>query len=585
MSAISTLVRPQRPRLAASGLLAVVAATLELAPAAGVFFAAKSVYEPGPATWSVPAIAATVFGLVLLRYVCFGSSLILSHAAAFRLLRELRETLAAKLGRVPRAFFDARSPGELKKAMVEDVDALEASFAHHIPDGASGVVTPLIAFFVLLFVDWRLALVSLALVPVGFAAMAFAMRNFDEMMKDWHAAERRANEVVLELLRGIVVLKAYGRDATKMKRVREGVFGVRDFADGLNKRSAPAYNLFILLVSSNLVVVLPVGVALYTAGAIDKPVLVLFLALGYGLTSPLMKLMFLFGDVQMNQVRLRRIGNILHAEEQSSVARAPVKGRAAGITVEQVSFTYDEARGPALSNVTLSIEPGQRVALVGPSGAGKSTLAQLLAGARDPSTGEVALLADDERFAPRGSVSLVGQQAQLFFGSLRENLLMARPQASDEDLATAARAAGLEEVLQRLPNGWDTEVGERGAHLSGGEAQRVTVARALLRDAPVVVLDEVTSHLDPDNERAVQQGIEALAKGRTLIVVAHRLRAVADADRIVVLDQGALVDSGTHQELLQRCHVYRRMWQAQEEAAEWTLGTPPTDQETEGLAS
>ncbi len=581
MSAVSALVRPYRMRLAASGALGIAAAVLELTPAAGIYLAAQSVYSPSPDAWSVLSIAAVVFVLILLRYVLYGSSLIVSHAAAFSLQTRLRAQLAEKLGRVPRSFFDGRSPGSLKKALVDDVDALEATFAHHVPDAASGAVTPLIAFIVLLFVDWRLALVSLSLVPLGIAAMSLAMRNFDTMMEQWHSAERRANEVVLELLRGIVVLKAYGRDATEMKRVREGVFGVRDFAEGINKRSAPAYTLFMLMLSSNLVVVLPVGVAFYQAGEIGKPVLLLFLALGYGLTAPLMKLMFLFGDMQMNLVRIQRIGTILDADEQerevTGVSALTAAARV-GVVVQSVSFTYDEARGPALEDVTLAIEPGQRVALVGPSGAGKSTLAQLISAAREPGAGEVALLVDGERRSPRGAVSFVGQEAQLFFGTVRENLLMARPNASDEQLAAAAQAAGLQEVLARLPKGLDTQIGERGAHLSGGEAQRVTVARALLRDAPVVVLDEVTSHLDPENERAVQRGVDALAVGRTLVIIAHRLRTIIGADVIAVLDGGRLVDKGTHDELRRRCAVYERMWSAQQAAAGWTLGKPRVEE-------
>ncbi|MEM6989213.1 MAG: ABC transporter ATP-binding protein [Myxococcota bacterium] len=572
MSAIRRLIAPHRPRLAFSALLAVGAAVLELAPTAGIYFAAKAVYTPSPGDWSVRTIAVAVLGAVLVRYLMFGTSLVMSHAVAFRLMRQLRSQLAKKLGRVPRSFFDSRSPGELKKAMVEDVDALEASFAHHVPDVISGALTPVLALSVLLFVDWRLALVSVALVPVGVATMALVMRDFDEVMKQWHAAERRSNEVVLDLLRGIVVLKSYGRDATEMKRVREGIFGVRDFADQINRRSAPGYTLFMLLLSSNLVVVLPVGAALFAAGEIDKPVLVLFVALGYGLTSPLLKLFSLFGDVQMNSVRMRRVGAILEADQLPAEDGVPISGAAAGIVLDGVSFTYDEKRGAALHDVSLVVDAGQRVALVGPSGAGKSTLAQLLAGARDPTVGKVEVAVDGRRVPPRGSVSFVGQQPQLFFGSLRDNLLMARPEATDHELAVAARGASLDEVLERLPEGWDTPVGDRGAHLSGGEAQRVTVARALLQDAPVVVLDEVTSHLDPDNERAVQKGIDTLAHGRTLVVVAHRLRAVVGSDLIVVLDQGRMVATGSHAELLERCTVYRRMWDAQQAAAGWTLG-------------
>ncbi|MEM1022998.1 MAG: ABC transporter ATP-binding protein [Myxococcota bacterium] len=573
MGAFAELLRAHRLRLVASAVLAVAAAALELAPALGIYAAALVVFAPTPELDRLPWIALAILGLVLLRYVFFGTSMILSHASAFALQRELRTELARKLAVLPAGFFDQRSPGDLKKAVVDDVDALEATFAHHVPELASGAVTPLLALGFLLFVDWRLALVSLSLVPVSFAAFAFTMRNFDELMAGWHAAERRANEVVQELFRGIVVLKAFGREASQMKQVRESVFGIRDFADTLNRRMAPAYTLFMMLLGSNLLVVLPTGVILHGGGSIDSPTLILFLALGYGITAPLLKLMTLFGDFQMNMVRIQRVSAILDQPPRSRESSTASGAGSLGIIVEDLSFAYDEERGPVLRGVDLEIQPGQKVALVGPSGSGKSTLAQLLAGARRPTQGLVALLDAGRRRDPLGSVSLVGQRAELFFGTLRDNLLMARPEATEDELRAALDAAGLSAVVEHLPLGWDTPIGERGAHLSGGEAQRVTMARAFLRDCPVQVLDEVTSHLDPDNERLLQQSVSRLCQGKTVILVAHRLRSVMGVDQLVVLDEGRVVDRGPHGLLLDRCPLYRRMWEVQQSAEGWRLGT------------
>ncbi|NVB42001.1 ABC transporter ATP-binding protein [Pseudenhygromyxa sp. WMMC2535] len=587
--------RPHRGLLLTSVLLAILASLLELVPHALVYLAALRVFADPPALAGLTSLAALAFAAVTARYLLTGGSLVISHAVAFRVLRGLRERMIAKLAKIPLGVLERKSPGDLKKALVEDIDALENVVAHQLTELASALLVPLAGVIVLLTVDWRMAVASVALLPLAVLIMAISMRDVGEQMSAWHAAERRANVAILEFFRGIVVLKAHDRDASSMSRVRGSVLAIRDLATSMTRRTAIGYMAFFTLLSSNLVVVLPVGVALHRAGELSRPDLVLFLLLGFGLTAALLKLLFLFSDLQMNKVRWARIQSLLEAPEidregapafdpeatqeislettlDTTLEKQP---ESTELRFEHLSFSYATDRGPALQDLSFTAPAGSITAIVGPSGAGKTTLAQLIAGTRRPSEGrasigdvEIATLSAAQR---RELITVIAQQAHLFHGTLRDNLRLARPAASDAELEQVARAAALLPMIEQLPRGWDTLVGERGASLSGGEAQRVAIARALLRDTPVVVLDEVTAKLDAHSERAVQQALGALLHGRTVVVIAHRLRTVATADRIVVLDAGRLVDQGSHRELVERCPLYQRMWTAQEAAGRWRI--------------
>lgn len=578
---ILRVLHPHRKLLFGSAGLSISAALLELVPTLLVFLLARDLLAEPPRSDRLVTFGVLAFLAVALRYLLLGSALILSHTVAFRLLRELREQLIRKLAKTSEDTRARFSPGTLKKTLLEDLNALEGVVAHNVPDLASALIVPTLAFSALLTVSWPMALLSLALLPIAFAVQAVAMRDVSTQIQMWHDAERRAADALLEFVRGIVVLKSFERDASSLSEVRAGVSGVRDLGVSMSRRSSYAYMAFFVLLSSNLVIVLPAGLYLHGRGAVDTPELLLAILLGFGLTTPLVKLLFLFGDVQMNAERWARIRAVLDLPEERVTA-----GPSAAISIshelpafsfERVTFSYDPERAPVLRDLSLTIPAGSITALVGPSGSGKSTLLRLLATHAELTSGQILLngrdLAAHSAHALTETVTLVAQDALLFHGTLRDNLHLAAPSAGDAELESAAHAAGLTPVIEALPRGWDTLVGDRGATLSGGEAQRVAIARALLRNSPIVLLDEVTAHLDPENEHAVQTGLSALLRERTVVVVAHRLKTTMTASQILVLDgRGQLEAAGTHRELLERSPTYRTLWDAQRRASAWRLG-------------
>ncbi|BAC88263.1 ABC transporter ATP-binding protein [Gloeobacter violaceus] len=572
---IFRLARRQWPALAAAAAFAVLAVAFELVPYLAVYRIAVEVFSEAPRPEAMVRLAWLAFGAVVLQFVCIAVSNTVAHAAAFRLLRQVRTELTEKMARLPLGFFDRRESGDLKKALVEDVGSLEGVLAHNIPDIVSGILVPLAAGVALFWVDWRMALASLALLPVGIAAQMWAFRDMDAQYRLWHRTEAAANAGVLEYLRGIAVLKAFNRTAGSLERLRSAVYGVRDVATAMTRRSMYPYALFFIALGSNLLVVLPVGIALHLHGGLGLPQLCLFLVLGAGLTAPLIKLMFVFGSTSRTIMGAGRIQAILDAPPLPE-ADGPVQPADYGVRFVDVHFSYDGAKS-ALQQVSFTAQPGRVTALVGPSGAGKSTVARLIARFWDVDAGRVEVGGVDVRAlgleALMGHIGFVFQEVFLLHDSVRENIRLGCAGASDAEVEAAAQAANAHTFIQALPDGYDTQLGDRGARLSGGEKQRLAIARAILKNAPILLLDEATAFADPENELAIQQALAELIQGKTVIVIAHRLASVADADHIVVFNGGTVEDQGTHGELLGRSGTYRRLWAAQQQAVGWTMTT------------
>ena len=570
------LLRPQGRLLLLAAGLATLAAGIELLPYWLVYRMVAALLAPAQDLATLLQLAALIFAAVLLRLLLYGCANVASHAAAFRLQRDLRVGLLRSLQEQPLGAVEGRR-GDLKKTLVDDVGGLEGLVGHTLPDAIAGLAMPLLAAPLLLALDWRMALASLALLPLAFWAQRRAFADLGPIQARWHAAESAANAGLLSYLGGIATLKACNRLASSLAGLRLAVHALSDLADEVTRRTALPYALFFVALSTNLLVVLPVGLLLHAAGGLDAEELALFALLGAGLTAPLLRVLHAFGALQRQMQAAERIVALQEAPRlpQPAVGREP---RGHDISFRGVTFAYGADR-QALEAVELTIPAGRLTAVVGPSGAGKSTLLRLVARFWDVEVGRIEIGGVDLREIDparlQALVALVPQDPFLFRGTLRENLEMAAPDAAPADLAAAIEAAGLTDCVARLPQGLGTPLGERGTRLSGGERQRLAIARALLKKAPILLLDEPTAFADPESALAVQTAIARLAGDKTLVVVTHGLGTIRQADRIVVLRRGRIDAVGTHDRLLQGSAVYRRLWEARSRAKGWALRRSP----------
>jgi ATP-binding cassette subfamily B protein len=569
--------------LVASVLLAAGAACAQFVPYVAVYKIlvelAAHAREPGLADrrlieyWATAScVSILVYGVLL--YV----STMLSHVAAFNILYELRMTLARKLNRLPMGFFTRRASGEIKKVMSEDVERVELFVAHHVPDIATAVVFPLLVLGYLASVDWRLTLVIVAVFAGALYAQSFMLLrpSAAQEMKSYHAALGRMNASIVEYVRGIQVVKVFSRSVDSFERMQRDIFAYRDYAVGITRKFSNVYTAFLTVLSSTLLLLVPAAIMLllsHTSYPAYVPVVFLFLLLGAGSFFPLLKLMWIGSLLAQNSTGVALIDEILDRPEidEPAVARRPCD---ATLEFDNVSFSYGQAE--ALRGISFVAKPGTVTALVGPSGAGKSTVAALAARFWDGASGEIRVGGVDIR-SIRGDdlmehVAFVFQDNLLFFDTIEENIRMGNRKASRRDVIQAAKAAHCHDFIERLDRGYETQVGEGGTYLSGGEQQRIAIARAILKDAPIIVLDEATAYADPENEGKILASLAHLIRGKTVLVVAHRLSTVTSADQILVLDGGAIVERGRHDQLLAKHGTYARMWQIYTTAREWTMG-------------
>lgn len=518
-------------------------------------------------------------GAVFLAGLLLYGSLMLSHIAAFNILYELRVAIARKLARLPMGFFTRRASGYIKKVMSEDVERIELFVAHHIPDVTSAVVFPALIMLYLFATDWRLALVVLgvflgALLLQGLMLLKPGARARYE---EYHAALGRMNASIVEYIRGIQVVKIFGRSLDGFKRLKGDILDFRDRSIGMTREFAPIYTGYLTLLSSVLLFLIPAAVFLLNRAPsypVYVPTVFLFLILGGGAFFPLLKLLYMGSLLKQNTLGVELIDDILDKPELSepAVPRRPADG---SLMFDEVTFAYDKA--PVLREVSFLARPGTVTALVGPSGAGKTTIGMLAARFWDVTGGEIRIggapiTAMGTRQLMR-HISFVFQDNPLFFDTIEENIRMGNTAATFEQVREAARAAHCHDFIEQLDQGYQTLVGEGGTYLSGGEQQRIALARAILKDAPIVILDEATAYADPENEGKILASFARLIKGKTVLVIAHRLSTITNADRILVVDDGTIVEAGEHDQLLAQGGLYHRMWQAYSASRQWSLSS------------
>jgi ATP-binding cassette subfamily B protein len=572
---LSELLRPVRSRLGTAVGLQAVAAVVAVVPFAAVAELARVLLVTGPVdegrAWAVAAVAAGALVVWVLLSSLAGA---LAHHADLDFQLSVRRRLVDRLGRVPLGWFTDRGAGGIGKAVQHDVDTMHHLVAHALLNLTASALTPLVTLAYLFWVDWRMALILLIPIAIGVASFVRAAVTMEGQTAAFDGAQQRISSRVVEFVEGIAVVKMFGQAGRAHRQYAQAA---DDFADFFLAWIAKAYRASAVaeLAFSPVTVLLTVlvgGTAMVSAGHLEAIELLPFAILGLGLAGPMQALHYYSHDVERSSAAAKRVGTLLAAPELP-VPAEPRRPDGARVELSGVEFAYDAER-PVLRDIDLALEPGSVTALVGASGSGKTTLAKLLPRFFDPTAGAVTIGGVDVRdIAPEQLyrlVTFVLQDVQLLDASVRDNIRLARPDADEDAVRSAARAAAIDERIGALPRGYDSVVG-RDVRFSGGEAQRISIARAILADTPVVVLDEATAHADPESEALIQDALSELAAGRTVLVVAHRLATVVGADRIVVLDQGRIVEQGTHEELLAAGGRYARMWRLQEQAGAGAL--------------
>ena len=522
--------------------------------------------------WCIGALAAYIVKVVL-----FTLSTGISHNMAYNVLEGLRLRLADRFLHAPLGDVENHSIGEIKNMMVDKIENLEPPLAHMVPEGAGHIVLPVVSIIALICIDWRIALASLVTFPLSFICMGLTFKISGENFDKYDQAGAYMNSTVVEYIEGIEVIKAFGRAGVSYEKYAGAI---NDFKTFVVKWLASTYvtmKLAFALFPSTLIGTLPTALALASSGTISPAQAALAVMLSISMVGSLAKLEVFSENMRQVKFTVEGLEEFLNMKELPEPAkRADVKK--IDVSLKNVRFSYmGNADDEVLHGIAMKLPQGSFTALVGPSGGGKSTVAKLIARFWDVSSGSIEIGGVNVKDMPLSQlseyVSFVTQDNFLFRCSILENIRLGDPKATDEQVKAAARAAQCEEFINKLPNGYDTPAGEAGKRLSGGEKQRIAIARMMLKNAPIVILDEATAFTDPENEHKIQQSITALTKGKTLLVIAHRLSTIKSADNIVVLKNGKILAQGTQEQLLADCPLYKDMWEAHIGAKDWAVAT------------
>ena len=498
----------------------------------------------------------------LIKMLLTWRSSLMSHKISFTILKNIREAITDRMAKVPMGIMLETPTGAFKNLIVDNVAKLEDSMAHFMPELPSNIAAPLCSILLIFILDWRMGLASLITIPLGILFFAAMMRGYGPRMENYMRSANDMNSSLVEYVNGIQVIKAFNRSAASYGKYSKSVNYFHDSTMEWWSQCWFWNAAARAVLPSTLLGTLPVGAWLYMEGTLSLPVFLISLVVPLGFVAPLMKVSEAMEQVSMIKGNLEQVTAFLKTPELVRPSE-PVSLGERTYQFEDVHFGYKETE--VLHGISFQTRPGTMTAIVGPSGSGKSTIAKLMAGFWDVTSGSVRFGGQDIRQIPfeqlMGEISYVAQDNFLFDKSIRENIRMGNPAATDEEVEAAAKAANCHDFIMQLEQGYDTLAGDAGDRLSGGERQRITIARAMLKPASVVILDEATAYADPENEALIQQAISKLVAGKTLIVVAHRLNTIRNADQILVVANGNIAGRGTQEELLRECPIYQKMWQ------------------------
>ena len=565
-----------------SWIFSVVSAWIALVPFYYIWKVIKEVLEVAPhyenagniADYGWHAVGFAILSMAL--YIC---GLMCSHLSAFHVQANIRSQLMHHIMTLPMGFMDSDGSGKFRKIVNESSEATETYLAHQLPDQAGAIATPVGLLVLLLMFDWRLGLLSLIPVAAAFLIMGSmtGQRMKDKMTEYQNALEEMSSEAV-EYVRGIPVVKTFGQTVFSFKRFQYSIEKYEKWTIAYTKELRLPMTFYTMIINAAFAVLIAVTFYVVSRGGENDTFLLnllFYIIITPIITVTLNKIMYASENQMIVEDALKRIDGIL---EKKPLAEAAEKAapKDMSITFDHVSFRYEDAAKNALHNINLEIREGEHVAFVGPSGGGKSTLASLIARFFDTTEGQIKIGGVNVRDIPSeqlmNMVSFVFQDSKLLKMSIYDNVRIGRKDATREEVMEALKNAQCEDIIGKLPDGIDTVIGAKGTYVSGGEAQRLSIARAMLKNAPVLILDEATAFADPDNEAKVQQAFSKLSEGKTVNMIAHRLSSVVDADRICVLKDGEIVESGTHKELTEMTGLYAHMWNEYNKSVRWKVG-------------
>lgn len=564
-----------------SAICSVVGNLAALLPLLAVWAILKLFFAGGETSLAlITPYAWYALGFALLYLALYFASLMLSHVAAFRTERSLRSTTMQQALRMPLGFYDRHPVGKLRKVIDENASLIHSYVAHQFPD-LLAASTCLVAFAILLFIpDWRLGAISLIPIVVSLLAMGSMMSNkaYKEGMTQYMNHLEKMNSEAVEFVRGMPVVKTFQQSVYSFNRFYKTISDYRKWVTRYATSCSMAMTLYS--VASNSFTFFLIPLAIYFVLGRGEPLsstlsnLVFYILITPFYPQCMLKLMFMVSNKQMAKQAMDRIDALFEKEEELT-GKHRLQPAHFDIALDEVFFRYTPEAPYAVHNLSLRIPEGKVYALVGPSGSGKTTVARLVARFWDPEKGTIRIGGEDLATCdPRSiheAISFVFQNEKLFKTTIRDNITYGKENATEEEILHAVKMAQCEDILEKLPDGLDTKLGVEGIYLSGGEQQRIALARAFLKDAPILLLDEATAFADSENEAAIQQAIEQLMHKKTVLFIAHRLSSVMDADKIIVLDKGEIVEMGAHEELLAKEGLYAHMWNEYQNATTWTV--------------
>ena len=565
----------------ASWILSALSALVALLPFVYIWKVIKEVLDAAPNYGEVQDLShngwmAVVFAVAaILIYI---AALICSHLAAFRVQANMRTKAMHHIVALPMGFMDGIGSGKVRKTVYESSAATETYLAHQLPDKANALATPVGLIVLLLVFDWRLGLLSLLPVAAAFVIMSVMTgKRMEKKMEEYNNALGQMAGEAVEYVRGISVVKTFGQSVFSFRRFKEAIDNYEKWVIAYTKDLRFPMMCYTTLVNGIFAVLVAAALVMTSGGVTNEFLLDLmyYIIITPIITLTLTKIMYASENKLIVADAMSRIDSILEMEPLPETDH-PKHPKDNSVELSGVSFRYKDAERNALENISLTIRPGEHVAFVGPSGGGKTTLASIVARFWDVRDGSVKIGGVNVKDIPKeelmDTVSFVFQDSKLMKTSILENVRMAKPDASREEILKALHDAQCDDILEKLPQGVDTVVGAKGVYLSGGEQQRISIARVMLKNAPILILDEATAFADPDNEAKVQAAFSVLAKGKTVLMIAHRLSTVTGADRIVVIKDGKIEDTGTHGQLKDKDGLYAEMWRQYNKAAKWKVG-------------